>query len=191
VAQVYSVNAVGYINLEICPNFSMIANQLNVDENNLVPDVLGTDVPEGTTIYKFDSATGLYAINTFEFGEWSRPDMGLAPGEGVFIKNPAAEPFTITFVGEVPQGTLTTPVPEGFSILSSQVPQTGQVDTVLGFPAEEGDTIYLFDCGIQNYSISTFEFGEWSAVPVPAVGESFFVKAVSTKDWVRDFSVND
>jgi hypothetical protein len=183
-AQVYSVNVVGYINVPVPPGFSMIANQL--DSGNNTVSSLMPSVPEGVTIYKF--VNGSYLINGYEFGEWSLPDMTLNPGEGAFIYNPGAA-FNALFVGEVKQGTLTTPIPAGFSIAASQVPQTGALDSVLGFPVVDGDTVYLFNNTTGAYAISVYEFGEWSIVPTPKVGEAFFVNKVSAVIWSRDFTV--
>ena len=189
-AQVYSVNAVGYINLSFVPGFTMMANQLDNGADNLVSDLF-TGAPEGTTVYKFKSDTGTYDINILEFGEWSNPAMTLVPGEGAFVRNTTADPFNVTLVGEVPQGTLTTPVPATFAILSSQVPQAGQLDTVLGFPVDEGDTVYRWAAAAQTYVTSIYEFGEWSVPPELEVGQAFFSKAATAKDWTREFSVND
>jgi hypothetical protein len=178
------VNVVGYINVPVPAGFSMIANQLD-SGNNTVSSLLPS-VPEGVTLYKFVS--GAYLINGFEFGEWSLPNMTLDPGEGAFIFNPGAE-FNALFVGEVKQGSLQTGIPQGFSIVASQVPQTGALDTVLGFPVVDGDTVYLFNNATGSYSISGFEFGEWSIVPTPKVGEAFFVNKVAAVVWTRDFTV--
>jgi len=182
-AQVYSVNVVGYINVPVPSGFSMIANQLDNGDNAVA--TLWPTAPEGTTLYKF--VNNAYLINSYEFGEWSIPTMTLAPGEGAFIYNPG-EAFNALFVGEVKQGELTTPVPQGFSIVSSQVPQSGALDTELGFPVSEGDVVYRFDNASGSYSISAFEFGEWAA-PVPLVGEAFFVNKVSAVNWTRTFNV--
>jgi hypothetical protein len=189
-AQVYSVNAVGYINLTAAPGFIMMANQLDNGSGNLVKDLMPAPA-EGTTLYKFMSDSGAYDINSFEFGEWSKPDMVLGLGEGAFLRNPTSASFTITLVGEVPQGTLTTEVPAGFAIVSSQVPQAGQIDTVLGYPAVEGDTVYLWASVAQTYIIATYEFGEWSVPPVVGVGDSFFSSKGAPATWTREFSVND
>ena len=189
-AQVYSVNAVGYINLTAAPGFIMMANQLDNGNGNMVADLIPAPA-EGTFLWKFDSATGLYDANAYEFGEWSKPEMVLGLGEGAFLQNTSSAAFTITLVGEVPQGTLTTEVPAGFAIVSSQVPQAGQIDTVLGYPAVEGDTVYLWSTAIQNYVIATFEFGDWSVPPVVAVGEAVFSSKAAAATWTREFSVND
>jgi hypothetical protein len=185
-AQVYSVNVVGYINVPVPAGFSMIANQLNASPDNTLATLM-PNPPEGTTIYKFLPATGEYDISGFEFGEWSQPGMTLNPGEGAFIN--ASTAFTALFVGEVTQGELTTPLVAGFQIVASQVPQSAALDTELGFPAAEGDIVYRFDNATGEYAISGYEFGEWSVVPVPNVGEAFFVSKAAAGNWVRNFSV--
>jgi hypothetical protein len=188
VAQVYSVNAVGYVNVTIPPGFSMIANPLNASTNTI--SALFGAAPDGTILYKFNPATGQYSINGKEFDEWASPNDTLLPGDGAFIFNGGTQPFTVTFVGEVMQGSLTNAVPNGFSIKSSQVPQSGQLDTVLGFPAVDGDIVYRWNNATGQYTISGFEFGEWTTAPVPAVGESFFVFKNGAANWTRQFSVN-
>lgn len=188
-AQVYSVNAVGYINLSIPVGFSMIANQLDKGAgNNTVANIFGATTPEGTTLYKYNGTS--YDINTFEFGEWGTPAMTLNPGEGAFIKTGTA--FTVTLVGEVPQGTLNNAIPTGFSIRSSIVPQSAALNT-MGYVADEGDTVYRWANATGSYSIATYEFGEWpgGAAPAPAVGEAFFLKTSTAKTWTRTFSVNN
>jgi hypothetical protein len=185
--QVFSVNAVGFVNVVVPPNYSMIANPLNAATNTI--PALFAGVPEGTTIYKFDGTS--YSVNTLDIGEWGNPAQTLVPGEGAFIRNPGTAPFTVTFVGEVMQGSLSNPIPAGFSIKSSQVPQSAAIDTVLGFPAAEGDTIYQFINAQNTYAIHALDLGEWSGgVPTPAVGESFFVKKAAAANWTRTFSVN-
>jgi len=185
--QVFSVNAVGFVNVVVPPGFSMIANPLNAATNTI--PALFAGVPDGTTIYKFDGTS--YSVNALDLGEWGNPAQTLVPGEGAFIRNAGTAPFTVTFVGEVMQGPLSNPIPAGFSIRSSQVPQTGALDTVLGFPAVDGDTIYQFNNAQNSYAIHALDLGEWGGgVPTPAVGESFFVKKAAAVNWTRNFSVN-
>lgn len=186
-AQVYSVNVVGYINVDVPPGFSMIANQL--DSGNNTVGSLMPSVPEGTTLFKFNPATGAYVGNAFEFGEWGDPTMTLNPGEGAFVQNTSGALFKALFVGEVKQGALSTPLVSGFQIVSSQVPQAGAVDSVLGFVPEEGDTVYRFNNATGAYTAAAYEFGEWVA-PVLNVGEAFFLNKVGTgTSWTRTFNV--
>src|SRR5687767_2502685 len=98
-AQVYSVNMVGYINQPIPAGFSMVANQLNASPDNKVTTLLPAP-PNNTAVYKFNKASGGY--DTLQFlGAWEGDDldMTLNPGEGAFVFAPSA--FSTTFVGEV------------------------------------------------------------------------------------------
>lgn len=193
-AQVYSVNAVGFINVTIpASGFGLIANQLNASPNNAVTNIFPS-VPDGTTVYTFSATTASYSVNVKDFGVWTRPGDTLSPGQGAFVRNPTATPLVVTFVGEVPQGTLTTPLSAGLQIVSSQVPQAGQLDGAagLGFPVVDGDTVYRWNPATQNYIVSAYDFGAWvGAAPAPGVGDAFFVnKAPNPTAWTRTFSVN-
>jgi len=188
-AQVYSVNAVGYVNVTVPVGFSMIANPLKAADNSVA--ALLAAPPENTTVYLF--ANGKYSVDSFSLGSWDDGTEQLLPGGGAFIKNASSAAFTVTFVGEVMQGNLSNPIPAGFSIISSQVPQTGAVDTVLGLPVGEGDTVYQFDNAHNRYAVDSYSLGSWDTDtgPAPAVGEAFFYKnAGAAKNWTRTFSVN-
>ena len=110
---VYSVNSVGYVNLVIAPNFSIIANPLDAGgTNNTVANLFaGVSLPNNFKVYKF--INGGYSISTFKTttGLWSDSTLSLAPGEAAFVNNPSASPITNTFVGTVMQGSLTASIP--------------------------------------------------------------------------------
>jgi len=189
-AQVYSVNAVGYVNLSIPGGFSMIANQF-VAPSYKIKDLI-PNPPPGTVLYLF-SNTGGYDVQTFDDLDlvWSpNPNATLNLGGGAFILAPST--FNLTFVGEVPQGTLNTPTPAGFSILSSQVPQSAPVST-LGLVGEPADVVYKFS-NTAGYVVYTFDDLDlvWSPnEPSMGVGESFFLlKSGPTRNWTRTFTVN-
>ena len=189
-AQVYSVNAVGYVNTTLKPGFNLIANPLNAANNSL-----GSILPapeEGTTVYKWTGAA--YSISAFEFGAWSDAALTLAPGEGAFVTNPTATDKTVTFVGDVMIGALSNPVPAGFSMRSSMVPQAGGLTSVLGFPATDGTIVYQYNGATQTYSIDAVEFGSWGNSgangPSLAVGEAVWISAPAATTWSRTFSVN-
>lgn len=194
---VYSVNAVGYVNVTVSPGFQLIANPLDA-ESNKVSDLL-TTVPDGTIVYKFDPASG-YVINQFispapGVAFWTEPDMTLEPGEGAFIFNPQTTDLAITFVGQVRQGDLSQTIPAGLSIQSSQVPQAGVIDADLEYPAQDLDTVYKYNGGTQEYEIfQAIDAGGilWvpSGPPSLAVGEAVFVEKAQATTWSRSFSVN-
>lgn len=186
---VYSVNAVGYVNVVFKPGFQMIANPLNAPTNTV--KALIPSVPNNSTLYKFNNATGTYTINNFLFGNWGNPNDTLVPGEGAFLRLAGTSDVTNTFVGEVVTGDTVNPIPAGFSIKSSIVPQSGALDSVLGFPNQNNDNVYLFRTATQTYQTFTYLFGSYGAnPPVPAVGESFFVRKNTAQSWNRTFNVN-
>lgn len=205
VAQVYSVNAVGYVNVSIPPGFSMVSNPLNAGAGNntvgkLFVNMAGT-VPTGFKVFTFNETTGLYntAANYLPgvgFSPAASANVELLPGNGAFVFNPQAvgsPSLTLTFVGEVMQGALSLNLPQGFSIKANQVPQAGKPDS-FGLPGTPGDKVFRFNKTTQLYfTASTFVAGPgWiPAVQPIEVGEAFFLyRATSAGTWARTFSVN-
>jgi hypothetical protein len=100
-------------------------------------------------------------------------------------------PTTITFVGEVPAGTLSNPIPAGFSIKASQVPQAGKVSTDLGYNADEGDQVFIYNNATGKYATSTFTFGAWDGgEPSLDVGQAAFFRVDTAKSWARTFDIS-
>jgi hypothetical protein len=205
-AQVFSVNAVGYVNKTIpASGFAMVSNPLKAATNTI--DALFAGVPAGTQVYVFDPATKQYDVGTFDdldssFGPTVGPKT-LMPGQGVFVRNPTAQPLTITFVGEVPQGTLNTAMVVGLQIISSQVPQAGNYAD-LSFPNKlahgltAGDQLYKFvinDADAtknQKYDVATFDDldDNWDKQFNFDVGEAMFITVQKPVTWTRQFNVN-
>jgi hypothetical protein len=189
-AQVYSVNAVGYINITVpAKSYALVANQLNAG-GNTIKEVIPS-VPDGTTVFKYAQGSG-FSANQADFGAWANEGASLAPGIGFFLQNTGAQPLTVTFVGEVPQGNLTTALAKGLNLTGSQVPQAGTLTGDLKFPAVDGDTVFQWNVATQKYlPANTLDFGAWSGgEPKIAVGEGFFVQKAAAGSWTRSFSVN-
>jgi hypothetical protein len=192
---VYSVNSVGFVNVNFPSGFSIASNPLDGAANTVVA-LFPASTPNGSTVFKFNPAGGNFTSATFFFGTWDNPTMTLVPGEGFFFRNTAATTFTNTFVGNVKQGTLVTPLSAGFNLVSSQVPQGGLASTDLTLPVGNGDTLFVFRSNA--YVSSTFFFGTWdnttafppSGEPAIGVGEGFFVRRSSSGSWTRSFTVN-
>jgi hypothetical protein len=193
---VFSVNAVGYVNTTLKPKFNLVSNPLDAADNSIAKLFAG--VPPGTQVYKFDPATAKFTIAAFDdiSNQFEPPSAGalqVAPGEGVFIRNPGTTDLTVTFVGEVKQGSLSNPIPKGLSIKASQVPQDGKITTDLGFPGKPGDQVFKFDPAGQKYTIFAFDdlINAWSpSEPTIGVGEAFFVRKANADTWTRTFNVN-
>jgi hypothetical protein len=191
---VYSVNAVGFVNKTIpAGQFVLVANPLDAGTDNNTITKLFPDVPNNTTkIWTFDAATSSYSSFTKRSTGWApNGNTVLAPGTGFFIQNTATTDFTVTFVGEVMQGDLSTPFVAGFNLLGSQVPQAGKVETDLKLPAVLNDKVWTFNAGV--YTTLTRRATAWTpSEPTVQVGEAFFFerKGGAAGNWTRSFSVN-
>jgi hypothetical protein len=207
-AQVYSVNMVGYINKTLPTGFSLVANQLNASPDNKITTLLPAP-PNSTTIYKFNRATQLYDNMTFVTGlGWDDGGTGVAatmtanPGEGFFIfVDPTEAPtgLPVTFVGEV-QLSSSVAINTGFQIISSALPQSlpleGAPPVGLGFVPQNGDTVYRFNPATQLYLTDEYIAGlGWqgdagNVAPTVQVGEAFFLSATTgARSWTRTFTV--
>ncbi len=203
-AQVYSVNAVGYINLTMRPGFNMVANQLNRTPNNLLNNVI-TGVPTESQVLKFDNASNNYVLELYDGTGWITPEgaagtLTANPGSGLFFFNSDTAPITVTLVGEVPQGpALSVPLPPNFSLVSSIVPQAIALTAANGFPQVTEAQYLSFNATTQNYDEPLFNDGDsWILAdgtdvpaPTPAVGQGFFFfNPGASVTWSRAFSVN-
>jgi len=194
-AQVYSVNMVGYINQSIPQGFSMIANQLNNSPDNRVVTLFPTPAT-GTRVLQFNPATGGFRSAQF-VDEWEGDlTITLGPGEGAYFFAPAA--FTHTFVGEVATGSSSVSITPGWSMVSSALPQSLPIDAAppagLGYPIANGDRVYRFNPATGGFIPDLFIDGGWDdgTAPVPNVGESFYVfNAGAAKSWTRTFAVGN
>ena len=190
---VYSVNAVGFVNVACPPGFSLIANPLDAATSTVV--ALFPNPVSGTVVFKFNPATGGFVSSSYSsfLGAWTDPAMTLVPSEGFFYKNPVGTPVTLTFVGNVQQGTLATSLGSGFNLVASRVPQQGLISTDLGLPTDAGTTVFTFSNAANSYSSFAFSsfLGGWTpSEPTVAVGQGFFVKRSAVGSWSRSFSVN-
>jgi hypothetical protein len=199
---VYSINVVGYTTVTIPSGggFVLSANALNFPNGttptNTLNNILPT-VPNNTTkVFAFNPSLGGYNIYTKRATGWAPADGALFnPGTGFFIQNLAATNITVTFSGEVPQGTNTIVYQPGFNCVASQFPLGGLVQTSLGLPAVNNDKVYQWLVGAQGYNILTRRTTGWSGTggePTIGVGEGFFyfVGASNTgTNWTSSFTV--
>lgn len=182
-----SANVIGFATVVLPPLFSMIANPLKAANNNVAELLKG--MPEKATLSKFDSRMSQLVENTVKAGKWTNPTEQLVPGEGAIFFNPNSDCITLNFIGDVVQGNFSTPIPSGFSIRSSMIPQPGTLHTDLGFPASEGDVIHLFDRDQQKYVLYPYDSAAWASnPPIVSVGESFWAAKKTPKNWIGGLS---
>jgi hypothetical protein len=189
---VYSLNVVGYYNITVAANQKVIiANQLNTTNNTIGALLAPPMVGNNDNLFKYAAGFTASTYSTDD-GSWSDPSVTLNPGEAAFFQPAGAR--TLTFVGEVLQGSLTNTLPLGVKVLrSSMVPQQGQIDTDLGVVPDNNDNLFTFSGGYTAFTYSTDD-GSWNAAPIINVGQGFFyVKAptgaAANVNWVRNFTV--
>jgi len=185
----FSTNIIGYASTTLPPGFSMIANPLNAPSNTVAELFKGW--PDATTFNRFDTALFQMTDNEVKHGKWTKPTEKLLLGEGGIFFNPTSDYKSLNFVGTVTQGNLSVPIPAGFSVRSSLVPQPGHLHEDLGFPITEGDVIHLFDRDRQKYVLYRFEDGQWkNGSPVVGICESFWVAKTEAANWTRALKLN-
>ncbi len=200
-AQVYSVNMVGYINLTTPPGFSLVANQLTTGGNTLNQVLpLPADMVEAQ-VFTFSNNNS--NVDIYDGSAWLDNNSGnpstttIAPGKGFFFYNPKTTNVTVTLVGEVMTGTNSVTLPPGYKLVSTIVPQQLSLSAANGFP-QVLETLYLTFAN-NNYTTLINDGSQWldnsTGNPVdaqPAVGQGFFIYNPGSTDmtWTRSFSVN-
>jgi hypothetical protein len=163
---VYSVNAVGYINVTLYPGWNIVTCPLICSPDNTLNTVLNNGLPNApygnANVYQFRN--GSYGAAEFgnpgsASGGWAGggADISLNPGSAIWFQNPNAVGsginMTATFVGSVPTTASNPTVMKqvlipGYNLVGSVVPITGDLVTsavtALTFAAS-GDYIYFFD----------------------------------------------
>jgi len=188
-SNVYSLNVVGYYNVPVPANqLVLVANQLNTTNNTIAGLIQG---PPNAQFYKYNGGYTAYNFDDVDLAWTPNGNATLNPGEGGFYKSPTAT--TLTFVGEVPQGSLTNTLPINLlAIRSSIVPQAGKISTDLGLPGEANDQMYTYNNGYTAYTFDDVDLAWTPTEPTIGVGQAFFYKkaANATKSqWVRNFTV--
>jgi len=199
-AQVYSLNVVGYVNLPVVEGFQMLANPLDLDgtgTNNFTTSVFSNSLPKSSTVYAWDHTIVNWKIASFsKAGAWSG-DISLNPGLGFWLNIPAGglagTSSNLTVVGTVLQGSLVNPYLAkggGFATLGSQVPIAGKVATDLKYSPVSGDTFYFWNPSITNWVIASFGKGGWApSEPTVGIGQGFWLNSQASSTWSNYFTV--
>jgi len=189
-SNVYSLNVVGYYNVPVPANqYVLIANQLNTTNNtigSLIPNG-----PPGAIFQKLANGFSAYVFDDVDLVWTPDGNATLNPGEGGLYKSPTAT--TLTFVGEVLQGSLVNTLPiNKYAHRSSIVPQAGLISTTLKVPGEPGDIVQFLHGGFSAYVFDDVDLVWTPSEPTAQVGEAFLYKksSVATQStWTRNFTV--
>ena len=184
----YSDNIVGYRLLDVPTGKSLLSNPLANGDNTL-PTLLPGG-PAKLTVSTWDSDSASWKASTFG-DAWSDAGLVVAPGQAALFENKSVDRVTLTFVGEVVQGSLSTTVPSGESYHAATLPIAGGLATNFGFPTANGLQVSLLDNATGDWTTHTFSDGTWSpSEPSLAAAQGFRVTAAGALSWDRDISLN-
>lgn len=210
-SNVYSLNVVGYINLQLQPGLNLITSQLK-GTNQGVNTILASANPviaANSLLFQWNPAGQTFANAQIAGGDgvWYDPNTGnpststVNPGEAFFVQNMGAV-STLTLVGEVPQGTNSINVVSGLGFYGDPTPVSQDIVTN-GFPMADNALLYIFPAGGKTYQNAYIGAGPGSGGPAwfdpntgnpfvfaPVVGQGFVVSYPGTATkWNRVFNV--
>jgi len=210
---VYSLNAVGYINAVLSPGFNIITCPLIASPDNTINTLANnsTHIYNGDSVYFYDTATGSYSQDSASgratnANGWANNGTNvLAPGIACWFLNGGSSNITITFVGTVPSGPITNSLVTGFNLVGSVVPTSGDIvsNTLSGLTNYNiGDTVYVFNPLTQAFAdYSSSKRGtagynsNWTTNGDPTTANvyegMFYLNSGATVNWVEDFSVSE
>ena len=215
-AQTYSQNVVGYVNLGLVTNttssFNLIANQMDADGtggNNNLFTVFGTNLPLNTTVYAWSSNSATFNSAAWSYsskkgyywaGDTNHVNAALQPGMAVFVATPSV--FTNTQVGTVMQNSnYSIALTPGLEVaIAYPDPVAGDMVTNLNYKPNTNntantDTIYLWNPASQSFNTYQFSWTSkkswhWTpSSPFLNVGQGLFIIPGQTTNWPINFVV--
>jgi hypothetical protein len=204
---VYSLNAVGYINVTLSPGFNIVSCPLyvldgNGNVDNTITNLLGPNTNGQYKKWQIYGWDGAYIQDSGTPGGWAAGGtQTINPGQAVWIENPSNITTTVTFVGTVPTGPITNAIYPGFNLISSVVPASGDIITnsIMAFtnsvtPTKK-DQVYTYNPLTSNFTqySASGSPASFAVDPIlPSVGGGFWYESASTATnyWVEDYTVN-
>jgi hypothetical protein len=193
-AQVFSINVVGYANVVLRGDakYTLVANPFDNGTGNSGTNMIGY-LPNKSSILTWNGTAFIGIAKSF--GAWNG-DFVLAPGTGFFVKNGdvGAPNVTNTFVGTVVPNsgqTTTNALAAGYKLVGNTVPfagdTTADANINLGGLLPNKSNIIKWDSTTQGYVGVSKSFGAWSGPLTVAVGDGFFVNngAAPSLNWVQ------
>lgn len=212
----YSQNVVGYVNISLTNGaLQCISPALDADgtgTNNTIASVFVAPavndslfVFNGGTydnlIYKKTGHSPNFVTN-WTLGATITNNYHINPGQALFYLPAATE--TATMVGNVLQGTNLVnayfPTVGSINLLSSQVPISGGLTTVLGYKPNVNDSVFIYNgASYDNYIykksghspnfVTNWTLGAASMEPVVNVGQGFWLLPSASSSWTQNFIV--
>jgi len=182
-SNVYSLNIVGYVNVEIKPGYNLVANPLDDGKGNLSTNLIPSDISRLSQVLVYTAGGGGYSTATKKASGWDATFV-IPPGNGYFIKNTTNINYTNTYVGNVlasVPGSVTNNFQPGYNLVGSPYPIGGgstnmgsnTMNLADGLPRLSQVLVYANPGG---YSTATKKASGWDAAFTINVGQGFFIK---------------
>lgn len=192
-SNVYSLNIVGYVNVEVKNGYNMVANPLNDGNGNNSTNLVPSTLPVNSQVLVFDPVGG-YTTSTKKATGWTL-NFVIPPGKGYFVRNLGTS-LTNTYVGSVAgsvPGSLTNSIAVGYNMVGSPYPIGGNItntgSNTLNIPGALAinSQILTFD-PVGGYTTSTKKATGWTVPHNMSVGQGFFIRNVggSPVSWTQD-----
>lgn len=169
-SEVTSVNIVGYQKIT-CEKgkLHLVSTAFNSPTGGVMrsADVFGSQLPNGSSIYAYDTVSKTYKIDNKSFSGWGT-NIVYDGGMGFWIQVPssaASNSYQVTLMGEVPMESVSSnTVANGLTLMG--YPYTASVlwtNTSLAKSAINGDALYVFNSSNGNYTVYNRGFSGWGA----------------------------
>jgi len=197
---VYSLNAVGYINITAEPGFNIVSCPLIASPDNTINTLLSptNGAFKKWQFWAWNPGTAAYTEDIGLGSSWgSGGAETLNPGQAGWLYNPSNTPVTITFVGTVPSGTNSvTLLANSFNLVSSILPTSGDIVTnsLMSFTnGVKKDQVWTWNTSTASYTEYIDLASGWPTDPIQTnVGGGFwyFNNQATNNYWTESFSVN-
>lgn len=160
-SNVYSLNIVGYVNVDVAAGLNLISNPLKPSNGNynITNTISLPDTADGAFIYKWAGTAWSGDIPSWIAGFGWAPEATINHGEAFFLQSPVAT--KVLFVGEVATGNVETTLQPGLSVVANKIPvEQNWPGSDIG---NDGDSIYTWGGSAWDASIWSYIDGfGWS-----------------------------
>jgi hypothetical protein len=161
-------------------DFTFLANNLCQGTNDTLDDLL-PNVPDGSSVFVWDTASQSYVSSTYStLIGWS-PSLTLAPGEGFAFINNGSSQFSLVIHGCQPTCPLPcAPPANGTQVLVGRLGiGTATYSNLFSCPPVCGTRMSIFNVALQDFVNYDYINGSWVPFePVLPVGQSAFVSVL-------------
>jgi hypothetical protein len=167
-------------NVTLGVGWNLISIPLELTDTSL-DAVVGSNAVAMDEIYEFDNVAG-YKSSMYTGAAWAGAVATIQPGKGYWYNRKGAQ-VTLTVTGQLPTGTITTPIYTGWNLVGYQSTQSQGLG-IVNAPVSL-DEIYEFD-NVVGYSSSMYTGVAWAgAVTTFDPGKGYWYnRKGSPFDWV-------